>query len=107
MNTTEQTTTKTEAKVKTRVNLDRPARRTSEVTRLLHSAGYTNAELVQGNGYLYFCIDEPYFDRSVAVCYVSHMTLREWLAEFDSVLVEFRAMYPKGDASVVSPVRIN
>ena len=46
-------------------------------------AAHKNVCLFRGYGFFYFVYDdgEKYFDKSVAVYRINHMTLEQWLAE--------------------------
>ena len=44
-------------------------------------------ELIRGNGYLYFWSDEAsgWYTSSVPVCYLSHLSLQQWIEECKSL----------------------
>lgn len=69
---------------------ERP-RSTREVNAMIRRLRNADAGLVQGNGYLYFTNDYL-FDNlgstSVAVCYVSQLTLAAWLDEYDRFVAD-------------------
>jgi len=65
-----------------RINLDRPARRVSDVNAILARAGH-NERLVKGDGYVYWAEgDAPnWSETSIYVYRLSDLTIREYLED--------------------------
>lgn len=56
----------------------------AQINRRIHDAGYTEVELVRGEGYCYFVFDDNgpnYETESVPVPYLKQQTAQEWVEQ--------------------------